>query len=269
MSLLLTAVAAAARELGRTNFAGRRVTLAEGVAVGAGAVRCLVRHDLVADAAGIGGVFVLGLADDLVEPRRRAAGAQVSKGLRGHLGALRSGRLTTGAAKAIGIPVLCVLQAAAARARRGERDRSTGATSGTSPLVAIVLDGALGAASANMVNLLDLRPGRALKALVPAALVLAFTGRGEARTLAATAAGIGALALPIDLREKGMLGDTGANVLGALVGASAARALPVPSRVGLLGLLVGLTVVSERVSFSAVIESTPALRRLDQWGRRS
>ena len=66
-----------------------------------------------------------------------------------------------------------------------------------------------------------------------------------------------------------MLGDAGANVLGAAVGTAATRLLPAPARIGLLGGVVALTLASEKVSFSAVIERTPALRALDRLGRRS
>src|SRR5699024_8971506 len=79
----------------------------------------------------------------------------------------------------------------------------------------------------------------------------------------------GLLALPADLRERGMLGDAGANVLGAAVGAAATRRLSAPSRLTVLASVVALTLASERISFSAVIERTPALRALDRLGRRT
>ena len=59
----------------------------------------------------------------------------------------------------------------------------------------------------------------------------------------------------------------GANALGAMLGASAAG-LSRPARIALLAGIAGLTAASEKVSFTKVIERTPALRRLDMLGRR-
>jgi len=73
--------------------------------------------------------------------------------------------------------------------------------------------------------------------------------------------------LPEDLGERAMLGDCGANALGAMLGAAAAG-LPRPARIALLAGITGLTAASEKVSFTKVIEQTPALRRLDMLGRR-
>ena len=64
-----------------------------------------------------------------------------------------------------------------------------------------------------------------------------------------------------------MLGDAGANALGAMLGASAAG-LSRPARIALLAGIAGLTAASEKVSFTKVIERTPALRWLDMLGRR-
>ncbi|MGP4915363.1 hypothetical protein [Brachybacterium tyrofermentans] len=248
-------------ELRRTNFSGRSVSLAEGALVVATVSSLGLRSSGRLDAGLLAGVGVLGLADDLLEPRQRRAGRAVSKGLRGHLGALRTGRLTTGAAKALGIPLLTLAGAAAAPGPRA------GAM--------VLADGALAAGCANLANLLDLRPGRALKVVLPAAVALSALTPGEdtrarsGRVLAVAALVPAALALPADLREHGMLGDSGANVLGAAVGTAAARALPVPARLTLLGVVVALTLASEKVSFSAVIDSTPALRAMDLLGRRS
>ncbi|MFE5777332.1 hypothetical protein [Brachybacterium sp. NPDC056505] len=268
--------------LRRTNHAGRSVTLAEGVAVAGGAVAALAARGLRGDALAVAAVGGLGLADDVLEPWLRSRGITPTKGLRGHLGALRRGRLTTGAAKALGIPVVCLLDAAVARVRTARtlgpdagaptaaRALPAGAGAGAGALV----DAGIAAGAANLANLLDLRPGRALKATTACALVLALPPARsprarEGRTLAAIAAVAGLAALPGDLAERGMLGDTGANALGALVGAAAARRLPAGPRLLVLGGLGALTLASERVSFSAVIDATPALRRLDRWGRRA
>lgn len=250
-------------ELERTNYAGRTVTLAEGAAV-VGATTLLSLRAGRADALMIGAIGALGLADDLIEPRRRRAGLPVEKGLRGHLGALRRGRLTTGAAKAIGIPVVAGIGALLAPGPRRP--------------VGMVVDAGIAAGSANLVNLLDLRPGRALKVVLPAAALLAVVparagAEREARERSGAALALAALlpgltALPADLRERGMLGDAGANALGAATGAAAARRLPAPARVALLAGIVALTAASEKVSFSAVIDRTATLRRIDRWGRR-
>lgn len=253
--------AAVCAELRRTNFAGRTVTLAEGALVAAGTSVLSLRTSRPSDTAVLAGIGLLGLADDLLEPRLRRAGRPVSKGLRGHLGALRHGHLTTGALKALGIPVLALAGAAAAPGPQG------------GPMV--LADAALAAGCANLANLLDLRPGRALKVLLPAsALVRAASSaredtRGETGRALAEAAVLPALgALAADLREHGMLGDAGANVLGAAIGTAAARSLPAPARLALLGTVIALNLASEKISFSAVIDRTPALRTLDRWGRR-
>jgi hypothetical protein len=272
--------------LRRTNHAGRSVTLAEGVAVAAGSSALLAARSLRADSLATAGIAALGLADDVLEPRLRARGIAPSKGLRGHLGALRRGRLTTGAAKAFGIPLLCLgaAAAAAARATPGSIPPGSSAPVGTMPGAhaavgavrtgtGVLVDAGIAAGAANLANLLDLRPGRALKVTTVGALALALpparcARAREGRTLAAAAALAGIAALPVDLGERGMLGDTGANALGALVGAAAARRLPPVARPALLLGLGALTLASERVSFSAVIDRSPLLRRIDRWGRR-
>ena len=64
-----------------------------------------------------------------------------------------------------------------------------------------------------------------------------------------------------------MLGDTGANPLGAAVVLAAAQTLTSPGRWVALGVVAGLVLLSERVSFSSVIDTTPVLRAVDRWGR--
>lgn len=244
-------------ELSRTNFAGRRVTLAEGVGVVAGCTVLTALRGRPVDTLTVLGIGTLGLVDDILEHRQRQRdGARVVKGLRGHLRALRELRPTTGGAKLVGIPILCTVAAATAPATR-----------------VVLLDGALAAGTANLANLLDLRPGRALKVLLPGAALLALPATDDERQRSGRDAAIavltvGAAVLPLDLREHGMLGDGGANTLGAVLGIALARRLPVPARVLLLAGVVALTVASEKVSFSAVIASHPVLASLDALGRR-
>jgi UDP-N-acetylmuramyl pentapeptide phosphotransferase/UDP-N-acetylglucosamine-1-phosphate transferase len=85
---------------------------------------------------------------------------------------------------------------------------------------------------------------------------------------AAAPAGAALGLLPADLGERAMLGDTGANALGALLGMATAATLPRPARLAALAAILALTAASEVVSFTRVIERTPALRWLDMLGRR-
>lgn len=241
----------------RTNYGGRQVSLLGGAAVAAGASAAVVvaggQGRLAAALAGAaGGAF--GALDDLTEnPEGR------SKGFRGHVGALARGQVTTGAAKLLGIGVASLAAAAIA----------TGGGRGTSPsarIADVALSGALVAGSANLINLFDLRPGRALKVIAVITGPLALAG-GPGAPVAAATCGAALRALPDDLAERTMLGDTGANALGALAGTSLVLHPRVGVRVVALGAVVGLTALSEKVSFSRVIERTPALRRIDAWGR--
>jgi UDP-GlcNAc:undecaprenyl-phosphate/decaprenyl-phosphate GlcNAc-1-phosphate transferase len=239
----------------RTNHAGASVTLAEGpiavgaLLVGAGIDRLLDksgRRSLAVAVAGVGS-GVVGAYDDHF-------GTTQAKGFRGHLRALRSGDVTSGMIKILGVGL-----SAAAAAVMIQYARP-----GCPKLVCRVLDGlldtALIAATANLTNLLDLRPGRAAKATI-------LLGAGLLGSGAAPAVGAAAGSMPTDLAARSMLGDCGANALGAAVATAAAQSLPRPFRLLAFGAVAALNVASERVSFTDVIERTPLLHRLDQLGR--
>jgi len=233
----------------RVNHRGGTVTLAAGpaVALGAAAGAALApgapARVRVAGALVAGTVGAVGLYDDL-------AGSSASKGLRGHLSALRRGEVTSGAVK------IAVIGAAGL----------TGAVIVVSddPLDAVI-GGAAVAGHANLLNLLDLRPGRAIKATLLHAPV-SLTGPGGG--LAAAAIGAAVAMLPDDLGEKTMLGDAGANALGAALGLAMVAREGRAARLVHLGVVAALTLASEKVSFTRVIEKTPVLRDLDRLGRR-
>lgn len=239
----------------RVNHRGAPISLLAGPAVGAGVLAGGAvaggRVGVAAMIAGAGGL-AFGLVDDLAEDTGRAR-----KGLRGHLGALARGEVTTGGLKVLGIGAASVVAAAVLAAPTGSR-----AARGMDALTG----GALVAASANLVNLLDLRPGRALKAAGIAGVVGLAGAGGPA---AAAVVGAATAALPRDLAERDMLGDGGANALGAVLGVAALAGTGPRGRLALLAAAVGLTLASERVSFSEVIARTPGLRELDAWGRRT
>jgi UDP-N-acetylmuramyl pentapeptide phosphotransferase/UDP-N-acetylglucosamine-1-phosphate transferase len=73
--------------------------------------------------------------------------------------------------------------------------------------------------------------------------------------------------LPYDLREMAMLGDGGSNALGALLGLNSVSRLTGRSRFLAIGALAGATLVGERRSLGALIETTPVVRALDRLGR--
>nr|WP_210732303.1 hypothetical protein [Cellulomonas denverensis] len=250
----------------RTNHRGEPVSLLGGPSVAAGVLAGgLVGAGSGRDAAALTVATVsgtgFGLVDDLTEDRS----GEVAKGLRGHLGALARGELTTGGLKVLGIGAGALVAATLSRPH-GPRPAGRGARAGLR-LAEIGMDGALIAASANLVNLLDLRPGRALKATGIAAAPSAVLGGPGSGTSAAVLGAVIA-ELPDDLAERDMLGDSGANGLGAALGTVAVQRLPRGARLALLAGVVGLTVASEKVSFTRVIARTPVLREIDGWGRR-
>ena len=65
-----------------------------------------------------------------------------------------------------------------------------------------------------------------------------------------------------------MLGDAGANALGALLGLAATITLSRPGRLVVLGTVVALTAASEKISFTRVIAGNPVLNGIDMLGRR-
>jgi hypothetical protein len=196
--------------------------------------------------AGLGLVLAAGLVDDLVPVGPR--------GLRNHLRALAAGRMTTGILKAL------VTAGAAAIVVAVQPER---------PAWTRVAGVVLLAASANVWNGLDVRPGRALKAFLLPAVAFALVGEvanapAVLGLLAATA-----IALPVDLLERAMLGDGGANLLGFAAGLAVYDVAADAWVAVAAAAAVGLNVVADTVSFSRVIDRTPPLRFLDGIGRRA
>jgi UDP-GlcNAc:undecaprenyl-phosphate GlcNAc-1-phosphate transferase len=189
------------------------------------------------------GFGLIGLLDDLA--------AQPERGWRSHLPALLRGRLTPGALKVAGGGALA-LAVAAGRAES---------------LPEALADAALIALAANLSNALDVRPGRAAKAFLAGAVPLAVLA-ADVRAPLAAALGATVAFLPMDLRERAMLGDAGAGALGAVLGGAVVLARP-PAW-GTLALLAGLAVlaaVAEGPTLSAWIDRMAPLRAADRAGR--
>jgi UDP-N-acetylmuramyl pentapeptide phosphotransferase/UDP-N-acetylglucosamine-1-phosphate transferase len=232
----------------RLNHREHEVTLRLGPVVALGGLAGLAvarPRPLAAPLLVVSSAAAVGVYDDLYGDRH-------ARGLAGHARALGDGVVTTGVVK------LAVLAGSAA----------AGSALVHRQWADVALGTVLVAGGANLVNLFDLRPGRAAKLTVLSAVLLAGSGEPAGRAVAAVAAGAAAAALPPDLGEQAMLGDCGAATLGALLGWSAALGGSRRRR-GLVGVgVVAMTLASERVSFSAVIERGPLLRALDRLGRR-
>ena len=249
----------------RRNYAGRRVAFPLGAVLVAASLVALAPLAPLDDRADLDlldpelrrwfayvvGVAFLGLLDDALG---RGESVDSARGWRGHAREVLAGRLSTGAVKAVGALAL------AAYATSGLGRES----------LDYVVDLALLLLATNFANLLDLRPGRAEKALllVGAGVCLGYWTTAPIELLGLF---IGPVAIGAwyTLRERAMLGDSGSNVIGALIGIWLVTTLSDPGRLVALGILVALTIYGEFRSISAAIERIPPLRWRDSLGRTS
>jgi UDP-GlcNAc:undecaprenyl-phosphate GlcNAc-1-phosphate transferase len=219
----------------RTNYRGRTVAYPLGALLLVAALAALVAGPsrwLVF----LAGVGCLGLIDDLTggEPR----------GLRGHGRALARGEPSTGALKAAGTVVLALYAADG------------------------LADAALLTVAAHAGNLLDTRPGRIEKAFALTALAVC-AGTWSPAPLDPIAALLAPVALGawLTLRERAMLGDSGASLIGGMAGVCLVLALSAPGTYAALAGLIAISLYGEFRSLSAALERLPLLHRLDSLGR--
>ncbi len=229
----------------KQNYLGEAVPSGMGVAFVLPAVLVMVSNSRSAEYSLLFALVLLvfallGIIDD-------AYGDEHRKGFRGHL-AVRT--LSTGALKAwggIAVALAIVWPLSSSWLERG-------------------LDGAIIALTANFLNLLDLRPGRAGKSFLLFGLLLYVIrphGLAPLQGLLWAVAGY----LMWDLRRTVMMGDVGSNPLGASLGLAIVIAFSLPGKLVLGAILLGLNVLSEKVSFSKVIEANRVLRYLDRLGQ--
>ncbi|MBA2327464.1 MAG: hypothetical protein H0V95_12595 [Actinobacteria bacterium] len=192
------------------------------------------------------GFGLLGLVDDLL-------GEDDARGFRGHVGALVAGRLTTGFLKLLGGAGVAVVLVATPGFAGGRR---------------LVTDALLIALAANLGNLFDRAPGRAIKMSLLAYVPLAFAlGSNTVGVALAPVMGATLGLLVPDVRERLMIGDTGANVIGAVLGLGVVLGLGQTARTVVLIVVAALNIAAELVSFSRVIDRVPPLRALDRLGQ--
>jgi UDP-N-acetylmuramyl pentapeptide phosphotransferase/UDP-N-acetylglucosamine-1-phosphate transferase len=204
------------------------------------------------------GVALLGLLDDFVGSglfsavRLERPVPPTPRGWRGHARAILGGGFSTGAIKAAGSLGLALF------ALSGQGRSTEEYLVGVGVLVL----------ATNLFNLLDLRPGRSAKVLIlmGAALTLGAWNADGLWTVGLFLGPVLVL-LPFDLRERGMLGDTGSNAIGAVAGLWLVATLSTTGQAIALALMAVVTVYGEFRSISALIERTPGLRQLDALGR--
>lgn len=202
------------------------------------------------------GMAFLGLLDDL-------SGSRETGGLKGHWQKwARDGQLTTGLIKAAGGLLLSF-----GAVLSGTGWPAEAPSWNVEKALSLPVDALIVALSANWVNLLDVRPGRALKGiLLQIGITLFFVSPALSVPLLMLA-GIAVACLPADLRAKAMMGDTGANFFGAVLGYLAVQSFGFGVRLVLLAALVALHAYTEARSLTKLIESNKWLAWLDELGR--
>lgn len=196
----------------------------------------------------IGFIFIgmLGLLDDTI-------GSDKYKGLKGHLGAFLKRELTTGNIKALlgGFIALFV----------------SSCISENFPT--ILINGLLIALSTNFMNLFDLRPGRAGKVFILISIfMIIFNFNIKYNYILFAMLGSLLVYMKYDLNAEIMMGDTGSNALGYTLGFYAANNYNLTVKIIFIGLLAILHYISEKKSFSEIIENSRMLNYIDMIGRK-
>jgi UDP-GlcNAc:undecaprenyl-phosphate GlcNAc-1-phosphate transferase len=118
----------------------------------------------------------------------------------------------------------------------------------------------------NFINLLDLRPGRALKAFMLLSVLMMFFSKFNALWILLPLF----LSIPVyfkgEMKEIYMLGDTGANLIGGVLGYYALKGLSTTPKLIITFFLIGIHIFAEFHSLTTYINSIRILRYLDQIG---
>ena len=188
-------------------------------------------------------IGLTGFVDDL-------AGSKDSQGFKGHFQQLLSGNLTSGAFKAFiaFITILFVI------------------ISEENNFFDIFINTALILLMTNFLNLLDLRPGRSLKFFILFSLLLITI----TPTLYIYYLPLFIILVPYiyyELKGKVMLGDTGSNALGVILGYGFSHWDNIYLKAFLVLFIGLLTILSEKYSFTGYIAGNKYLYWLDMLGR--
>jgi len=188
-------------------------------------------------------IGAVGYIDDL-------AGGKEYQGFKGHLKSVLEGQLTTGLLKALISLVAVFLVINIEKINIYHKI--------TNLLVILLMT--------NLINLFDLRPGRALKFFLILSVPLFVQGNFFLYLLPVFL--IMTVYLSLELQGKVMLGDTGSNTLGAILGIGYIKTFSIINKIFLLVFLLFLNIAAERISFSGVIQKNRYLRWFDHLGRK-
>ena len=189
-------------------------------------------------------MFFAGALDDLIGNRNVS-------GLKGHFKSLFKGELTTGGFKAlfggfVGLVVsVCI----------------------SSSIVDIIVNTLIIALSTNLMNLFDLRPGRAIKAYLVIMIPIYITLTGYIKALPLLIFPNVLAYFNTDLKARGMMGDTGSNVLGISIGVLMALGYGIKVRLAWLVFLILMHLITEKFSLTKIIEKNRVLKFIDNLGR--
>ncbi|WP_231848388.1 glycosyltransferase [Tepidanaerobacter acetatoxydans] len=190
----------------------------------------------------------IGFIDDML-------GARDVLGFKGHFKSLFTGRLTTGALKAIvGLLVSFIIS-----------------SNLTSNFLETVINTLTIALFTNFFNLLDLRPGRAIKVYIFSFLVislgLVIIQKAVVILPFMPLLGIIIGYMPYDLKARCMMGDAGSNVLGISIGVLITSTFGLYVKILVLAFLIGIHVFTEKYSLTDLIKNNRFLNYLDNLGR--
>lgn len=119
----------------------------------------------------------------------------------------------------------------------------------------------------NIINLLDLRPGRAIKGFALNILFVSMSSGLKDTWMLLPILSSLAIYIKGELNENYMLGDTGSNLLGGIMGMYILKVASQGVKYILFSILLALNILSEFKSFSEIIESVPILKSLDSFGQ--
>ncbi|MFW6287981.1 MAG: hypothetical protein ACOC2J_04445 [bacterium] len=190
-------------------------------------------------------IGMMGLLDDMV-------GDKESQGLRGHLSSLFKGRLTTGIFKVI----ITIILSTIVSIQESEHI-----------IYLLVINSAIIILMTNFLNLLDLRPGRSIKVFLIISFILISLDINNILYFLPFFI-VFLIYLPYELRGRVMLGDSGANLLGAVLGYNTIILINgLPMKLFIMVILFFFNIISEKISFTEVISNNRVLRWIDRIGR--